>query len=482
MSALKYERLRELEVALALKQREIDLLRTRCDEAREGHKHAMNGLINTCVSNVTCNEVLDAIPFEQIRNAIAQLDAQKHQEVKATRIFQRTIGEVEIAIAEHEKEQVKLRENIELMIGKTGMDEKRAKLRAEDIKKSIEEDHKSGAADANGALVPRAELNQSRALATALVPIEMRVQYQQLMREIHAVKVLKVHNAKAIDEMAEAIERQKAIRTKRCEVLAEYKVAEREMTLRKATLKTLVTEHDKLDQHAKAVKDRTDQGCRAILDKDSVTLRGRLDQCVERRRLQDRVIKAQQLRLLHLNQRLATVQAGLQRHGLAKEVDLRISEAEREAAKQSGGSGSQLIQFPENEEEAFYDVEAIVPVEETVHPAIYALFVEDREKLQRRVNTQAMMLQEKSESIDSLDQGLQTLQQEVLALQDELHYKTIDQQKQVEELKSRLVTDIQVQREEYAKLVKRGRSAQARVSATRARASSSQPALPCWSK
>ena len=150
-------------------------------------------------------------------------------------------------------------------------------------------------------------------------------------------------------------------------------------------------EHLKADKVISRLENTSDNGCRSSLMQDKLFLKAKIYQHVDKRRAQDKAIKAQQFRLNHLKDRLEMITNAVE--------DLKLTDLVASHLK-----GTLL---PIDEPVSCLDIEAILPSDELIDMSLFELLARDVKAIQNSIGLKEIILREKEATIESLDEKVE---------------------------------------------------------------------------
>lgn len=476
MSIPKSERLQELQAALTLRQREISQLAKRKDELieqqRANHKSSALGSTSSTTSRedpvasfvadhpvfAFCfgrenEELVWKLPIEQIGNVVAQLEAG----MVALRQNQKEITKSNDAVGVRQRKaaatEISLEEKIRSLGDATGLPVSR-----------------SSTATMRYKTAPiHAMLDETMAATGKETPAQLRQVIAKARKEIHMVEIMKKKNLAVIQGFEVSLKRQDAIKEDIVRHRNTIRCLERDITEKKLTLETMLLDHDVLDRQLTiAMKPKSGDRTRAILDRDVAELKRQVEDCVEgERRVQDRVIKAQEYRILQLEKRLSSVKRALQDHKLTNRVEAAIlaTLVERDDERDSNGSqrsssslspargGDLPAGVDLNDKATLYNIDTIVPPQELVHPALYSLLASEKDALANVVSQQQSTLVERDQTVEVLALEVAKLTLALDEAQTLLDMTTAQIALIEDEQQDSLVEEVLEQREQYRALL-----------------------------
>lgn len=476
MSIPKSERLQELQAALTLRQREISQLGVRkselIEQQRATHKSSALGSTSSAASREDpvasfvadhpvfsfcfgreSEELVWKLPIEQIGNVIAQLDAG----MLALRQKQKEVTKADDAAGVQQRKasaaELRLEERIRTLADATG----------------LPKSHTSATTAARYKTAPIGAMLDDVISGTE-TPAQLRQIINKARKEIHMVEIMKKKNLVVMQGFESALKRQDAIKEDIIRHRNKIRCLQRDVTEKKLTLEDMLMEHDVLDkQLTLAMKPQSGDRTRAILDRDVAELKRQMEDCVEgERRVQDRVIKAQEYRILQLEKRLASVKRALQDHNLTNRVESAIlatlvnqdggernsNDSRSSSASMSPHRGGELpLGVDLNDKAALYNIDTIVPPQELVHPALYSLLASEKDALAAAVSGQQTTLTSRDQTVESMALEVAKLTLALDEAQTLLDMTTTQIALIEDEQQDSLVEEVLEQREQYRALL-----------------------------
>lgn len=398
------------------------------------------------------------IPPEQVGNYVTQLTVAIAAVRQKTKLISKAADTAALQHQRLEDQQKDLGERIDMFIDLTGIPSKLHENENPHMSKSKSR-------TTTGRRIPRLSktLCADSAIPAAAFTDEVRPSTQsvnttrqqclKVSKEVHLAEVLYRKQEKTILSLQKTIEAQNRTREENMEMKNKIRCLKRDIEEKKVTLERLLTQHAMLDKQL-TIALGPSSTTRRILDHDVSQLRRQVEDCVEgERRVQERIIKAQEFRIQQLEKRLASVKRGVQNHKLEKQIESILlgmltttshsnNEVEMERSPNSNraasaprsegdaedkqretspkspspdgrghsqaGSASASPTSPRREwevpatKEALYDMDSIVPPKETIHRAIYSLFASERDQLVEQVAAQRREIQTKDQELDRL--------------------------------------------------------------------------------
>ncbi|KAG8346887.1 hypothetical protein TRVL_02283 [Trypanosoma vivax] len=225
-------------------------------------------------------------------------------------------------------------------------------------------------------------------------PAQLGVKKAIIAKEIRAGRHLVKKKEQAVLSVASAMqERQEAVDQLNM-VYNDIRVVDRDIKCEKEALRELIAEHDIVDAKLNEAIEANVSKTRLLIEQGIHEIKAEIDETVNgSRRGQERVMKAQEFRIEQLERRLECIQKSLKNNHLWRDVDSILSH--RWASR-----GGEIVST--DVEATMYDVEAIIPPQERCHPAIYNLFLTEKERLARNISLLNIIAKEKEEVIDAL--------------------------------------------------------------------------------
>ena len=401
-SPVKLERLQQLEVALMVKNREVQELQKRVTELWQCRADT-----STFVYKLLENKsLLFDVPMEHLSNVLTKVRSEHDREVRESKAMEKEIADVNLKIESETHTQQGLAKEVDFMRDLTGGIE--ADVHPEDQKRAIE---------------------------------QLRIRIRVLEKELRTAVTIRQKKDRTVKEMQQTIERKHAEVEERLGMQNTLRVMDRTVRERKEELTALLTKHSQLDRELKRLTAAKDQTTLALLGRDNHLLTERMGDVVEQRRTQDRVVKAQEYRIKRLQARLATVELALERSGLKKDVESRVAEV-------VAAAGNQLVKLPDDPKD-LYIIDNIAPVQEKVHPALYALLSACRASLEKHQGMQQVMIGEKQEVLLALEAKATDMREDYNRAEQELFEATQAVGEKLEEEKVRLGDEMIKRREQY---------------------------------
>nr|CCC91193.1 conserved hypothetical protein [Trypanosoma congolense IL3000] len=439
MRANSIERRKEREVALALRQRELDELRARKEQLSGELGMELSALGNEDIS--TAFPVIgycgsrpkkDArkIPVENLGSVMNQFEIAIGAITQNNRDLKQQISELNRCIKSETENFVRLREAAKVLADSTGvsLDPNAVQHMGNKSRDGTENDE---SVQGEGEEETISSLTKQK----ILVAKEIRAGRQLVKKKEEAV--LAIDNA--LQSRKSAVDELNALYN-------DIRVTDRDIKSEKETLRQIITEHDAVDAKLNEAIERNVSKTRLLIEQGTNEIKSELAETVSAsRRGQERVMKAQEFRVDQLEKRLESIQRALKNNHLSRDVEAIVSQ------RWASGGDSLVEPYPED---CLYNIEAIIPSQETCHPAIYNLLLTEKERLARRISLLGIIAKEKKEVIDALACKAEALARECQQAIQELDHVASAAAYEEEMQRVEAMEYIQKQRLHYSDLFK----------------------------
>ena len=342
-----------------------------------------------CGSKDACRDV----PLADVGNATIELKAELDNEMRGQKLLEKTVHELELQIKLKKGDNFLLERRLEDLSVSTGFTKC-------ELATVVKEKNKP---------VPSAEELREMAEFIALK-----------RRELSAAEVILKRKSDVATQLARIVAVHRSLQNELSQATNDFRVADRSVQERKEALKAVLKSHAALDVEVEAIKQHADVSTKALLEADTAQLVRRNGSLIEARRAEDRVVKAQELRLAMLQSRLDVVHDAVGRHGLGEVMEARLPPLLTQMEAQDGDPSALLEQYTR--------MEHIMPHSETVPASVYALFEMDLDHRRRAVRRLDVMIAEKHATVQSLGNKVA----EMSTQQDEVTDAMFDSQQRQE--------------------------------------------------
>ncbi|RNF05425.1 uncharacterized protein Tco025E_07784 [Trypanosoma conorhini] len=420
-------RRKELEFAVALRQKELEDLRQRKAELEQGlcltpDALATDGLYAVFPVLEYCGakprKDVRSIPIEHVGSVLTQFEVASKALSDRNQALRHEVRELNRRIKAEGKSCAKVRENTTQLEHTTGVTAKPG-------------NHANGSKPLvlqNDTEVTLQELESRKAL---------------IAKEIRTGELLVKKKELSLVEMASISQQRQAVLDEIDALNNDIRVTDRDLKCEKETLQALIAEHDDVDarlQKALAAREST----LLLTSQEGVAeLKSEIHGTVaDTRQRQERVIKTQNYRIEQLEHRLECIETALKNNHFTRAVDAALS--------RSWASKGELMTLAN--EEDMYDADKINPTQERCHPAIYNLFATERDRLSRYISLLELVGGEKEAVIVALRCKAQALSEECQDAIEELDQVTSDAAYEEENQRIKAIEYVEEQRMRYADL------------------------------
>lgn len=395
MKATISEREREIEASIAIREREIAAL--------ELERNELQSQMGVTTPALRVDPVLASFPVldycgKRPRRPITKIPIEQ---------FGNTIIQLDIANKAICEQSQKERAEIQVLKRHIREQEKRYKVAAERQRKIADEasiDPKFISARRSAELTRLQELDTETSIA------EVEARQRLVEREIRAAKTLVEKKGQALVGIAKLVENRRGTIDQVDALYNQIRIVNRDTTVEAERLERAQGEIVHASQWLEDKPNPTDSIALKVIEEDYQHIKGEKDQTVHEQRIpQERVIKAQDYRIMQLEQRVRSVDKALKNNHLSSQVEKVVSRAWTRNS----------VEVPEEKEE-LYDIERIIPAQEKLHPGIYNLLLTEKEKTSRNVSILTITSQEKEEVIAALTVKLEKYAQQCNAAIQEL--------------------------------------------------------------
>ncbi|EPY27386.1 hypothetical protein STCU_05777 [Strigomonas culicis] len=398
MRATAAERERELEVAISLREKEIQELEERkaalksqlvvaTPALREDPLLASFPILDYCGKRA--KKSLLTVPLEQVGNVLSQFDIAARAIALKNKEDGVQLSALRRQLGEQEKRHNQYSEKKQRIADEAGID----------IKFITPKSHGGDFA-----------LQDYCSEATIE---ELDTRKKVVLKETHAAKTIAAKKCNAIAELSQLVQDRKGLIDQIDELYNEIRVVDRDIAIEEEAIAHLTEDNKDADLWLADKNAPPEATSRALIEQDVIDLKLQKEETINEQRIpQERVVKAQDYRLAQLTKRLECVDRALKHNRLSRDVNRIVS----------SNWSEHTIEVPESREE-LYEIELIIPAQEKIHPGIYNLLLTEKEKTARNVSVLNISAKEKEEVIAALSCKLEALSRECnLAIQqlDEL--------------------------------------------------------------
>lgn len=409
MKASEVERVRELEAAIASREREIENL-------KEQKSQLQSQLVTMSSSGddlLACYPVYEYcgrrakknirdVPVEQVGNMVLQFEvatrAVQHQNAQDAQ----AITELKHYIREQQKsEKMWLTKRRELA-DKTGIDLTYASA------------------------ARRSDLMNLQAYQAEASAEEVDGMKRLLQKEINAANVIRAAKGRTIELGHKQMEERNEMINAIDQLYNNIRVADRDLDLLAIEMDKLraseegviqcIEDHDSKEAHNQMLVEQVEQLVVSLKEEREVLL---LDKCEP----QERLLKAQDFRLRQLERRLKATERCLRHNCSIKDVNAILESKWDNIAPDALEMRDDLL-----------DLERVIPSEEKVHPALYNLFLREKEKLAQSICKINILVAEKESVMASQACRLEALSracnQSIQELDDVANNAAFEEEKQ----------------------------------------------------
>ena len=386
----RHDRVQTLQTDLTIKEKELAEVRKRLSELDlQRPAQVVDFLTRACKSR----KVLDSVPLAQIGNTVSLFKTAAEEERDKQRLLKKTIAEIELQTRATDAAAVAVEKEFERITAKTGY-----------TTSALAVGSKTGE-------VPDVD------------EFEIREMIKRLKERVTQAQVVRKRKTLALTKLSADLESRRQERLRADQLANAVLVGERQIDEHKEILRDLLLKQAELDAQIEAAQEKIDQQTAALLQLDVVSYKQRSAEVVELRRAEDRVLKAQEARLLTLDRRLETIRVVLEAHGLLGPVETIVHEKCTAADLKWSGSGG--LNGDEDGLEASLDryctIEALAPECEMLPATIYSLFEHDLKHHQRQVRLKTVMVHEKEDTKLALIAKVKDLQLQHEETVDRVH-------------------------------------------------------------
>ncbi|RNF06625.1 hypothetical protein TraAM80_03821 [Trypanosoma rangeli] len=425
----KVERKRELEFAVALRQKELEELRHRRTQLEQGLCLSHDALDANDLSAIFpvleyCGPKprrdLRTIPIAHVGSVLMQFELAFKAISEHNQTLLHEVKELNRRIKAEGKNCAKVQENTKELEDTTGVK----------AKSQEEANGRNSLLFQNNTDVSLQELTSRKAL---------------IAKEIRTGQLLIKKKEESLLEMANTSRQRQELRDEINALNNDIRVIDRDLKCEKEALLALVAEHDDVDARlCKLMATRESTALIANTSQEGIAeIRSEISGTVaESRQRQERVIKTQNYRIEQLEHRLECIEKALQNNHLSRAVDAALSG--------TWASKGELMTLCN--EEDMYDADKINPTQERCHPAIYNLFVTEKDRLSRSIGLLDLVGDEKEAVIVALRCKAEALSEECQDAIEELDQVTSDAAYEEEAQRLKAIEYVEEQRLRYADL------------------------------
>ncbi|RNC61216.1 hypothetical protein TcCL_ESM00982 [Trypanosoma cruzi] len=383
----KIERRKELELAVALRQKELEGLRRRKAELEEelsitpqnltsGDLSAAFPVLDYCGARP--RKDLRTVPIERVGNMLTQFELASKAISERNQALMHEVNELNRRIKAQGKHYIRVSEQTKNLEDATG-------VRAQGGDQASER---------------RAFLRQNE---TDVTPQELESRKALILKEIRTGRILLKKKEQTIFEMTNAVQLRREILDEIDALNNGIRVTDRDLKCEKEALQALIAEHDDVDAKLNKAMIAKESSSRLLIQEGIAEMRDEISGTVtESRQRQERVIKTQNYRIEQLEHRLECIEKALQNNNLLHGVDAALS--------QSWAAKGDLMTLGDDVD--MYDSDKINPSQERCHPAIYNLFLAEKNRLTRCISLLNLVAKEKEAVIDALGCKAEALSKE----------------------------------------------------------------------
>lgn len=378
------------------------------------------------------------VPPEQLGNVTEQLVAVEKGLSSFNKMLVQTNADMQREITKSTVDTERLQKQIQLLSELSGLKLAPANEGKGNAKQPASTNQRSRAPAAAFQSAPTAKENE-----------QLRFELLRLQKEKRMTDDLARRNEKVMQTLQAQLAARKTLHEKIGEQANRLRCLRRDAQERKTVLQRLLVEHEGLDTKLTIAMTPTGATSLMILDRDVTDLRRQVEDCVEgQRRVQDRVIKAQDFRIQQLERRLTAVRRGVQNRRLDRDVAKIVNSLQASDATVTTSSEVPL------DIQELYDVDKILPADETVHPAIFSLLAEEKENLALRVHQYNTMLEEKDAAAEAVAHKIAELIEQYEEAKCLMSLTTTECKLEEDLCRQRAEGDVQQQREHYTELLR----------------------------
>lgn len=427
MRATQSERERELETAIALREKEIQDLEAQKAELQSRMAVATPALREDPL--LSSFPVLDycgkkprkqilTVPVEQVGNILAQFNIAQRTISQQNRKDDVEIKELRRMIRQEEKREQQWTRKAQKLTDEAGVD-----------LSLISEKGRENAM--------KMQKYQSEASMEELTARKLLVQ-----KELHAGKSVTEKKGNAIKAMSAVVEQRRVIIDEIDDLYNKIRVVDRDTTLEMERIDELNAEMESINACMEEKRQIMDSASRVLIEQDVLDLKTEKNETVTTQRIpQERVVKAQDYRLAQLEKRLKAIDQALAKNHLARDVEKILA----------NNWSYNSIDVSEDKAE-MYDIERIIPAQEKIHPGIYNLFLTEKETTHRTVSVLNIGTKEKEEVVAAMTVKLDALCQQYNMSNQELDELAADATYAEEQQRRQALRYVQEQRKYYEEL------------------------------
>lgn len=389
------ERRKELECAVALRQKEAEELQRRkaqleeeisADPAGTTHPDDLSAaypVLDYCGARP--KKDVRSIPIEQVGGVMAQFELVKGNVAQRNRALQRQVHDLNRRIEVEGRRWRKVKQDTTSLADATG-----ALINA-----PSGSNERESVPRANDADVTLEELEMRK----ALIAKEIRVGRQILEKK-----------EKAILSMVDKIRERENLLDEIDALNNDIRVVDRDRKCEEETLRGLTAENDIVTAKLTKFEENNESASCLLIKSDIAEIKEEIGETVKgSRRSQERIMKAQDYRLEQLERRMECIEKALKSNRLARNVNTSLTRG-WEASNGLILSGDDVD---------MYDLDAINPAEEKCHPAIYKLLLIEKDRLSRRNTLLDTLADEKGRVVAALTCKVEALSRDCQeAIQD----------------------------------------------------------------
>jgi hypothetical protein len=393
-STARQDRLQGLRSDLALKERELTEVRARIAELETSRPpEVIDFLTQACKDR----KLLNTVPLTQVGNTIMLFKTATDEELEKQRILKKTIAEIELQVKNAHAAAFKSATTMDKIRQQTGY-----------TKNPLSPSSKAQVIDVDEGEMYK-KLHAIKVTVTA-----QRVVYERKLGALAKVNELLAKRSEQELELSE--------------ILNNVLVRDRAINERKEVLRSLLVRHADLDQQIKDAQDRQDVTTESVLQLDVAAYKQKSAEVIELRRAEDRILKAQEARMVTLDNRIEMIKSVLAAHNLLAPVESLVAQQCREADERRLRSASTAGQEPEDNASEIDDIiakysliDVLAPEYEVLPASILSLFDHDLKHHERQVRLKEVMVQEKEDTKISLIAKVKDLHVDREVAVDRLH-------------------------------------------------------------
>jgi hypothetical protein len=426
MSVQRITRVEDVKAAINLRVQEVRLLRQRRQELRgllglsagdpDSQELETDDPTKQTVLTLFCTTNSPrpfVVPPEQIGNFVSQLSIAIEKLRHRTKSVFQVTREIDLLSKSYDRHGMRIAEQLNYMTELTGIPSCR-------LTRKVVERYRSTPVGVHISTSPTAEHEPPKRESLSAVSVadgkkeieSLKCAIASITKEIHASHAIKNKKDRLIRELQGALERKEDIEARVGEMECVMQCMERDIKVKQRELEKLMEQHERIDAEITSALHSRAVTCEAALDSDIAAIRKQIELTVEgQRRVQDRVIKAQEYRIHQLEKRCEAVECSIRNHSLSATVERLL----QSLIDEKDEFNERQIVVPLATDD-LYGIDQIIPPQETVHAAIYSLFVSDKERLAKVIAQKRQALHEKK----VLQQSLSDKVEELTANYDEV--------------------------------------------------------------